>query len=86
MPWFTEDEFAELHDVLGSDPAQPAEISAAALAIDKVLRLASASLPASTDGLLLGLLEENRSLRGKFEELVTEVEVSLIWSGTVFFD
>jgi hypothetical protein len=42
-------------------------VTAAAQELDRVLRLASASIPRDTGGLLLGILEETQALR---EDLV----------------
>ena len=43
-------------------------VTAAAQELDRVLRLASANIPGDTNGLLLGILEETRALRGSLEE------------------
>lgn len=67
LPWFARDEY----DVLGTALANDDEdgISDAAKEIDRILRLAAATLPRDTESYLLGLLEETRSHRHESMEL-----------------
>jgi hypothetical protein len=49
-------------------------ITEAAGELDRVLRVAAAGCPSTTDGLLLGLLEETRAVRRLMEVGVSRVE------------